>query len=198
MARRQATSEALDHEHNCDEPDGFPTSRFLQVGSGLGTSVLVVGESLAPNGWRKSGRAFYTLDGKLLPSGRNLNELLGEFGLSIEMCGFTDLVKCYVGSSERLLRECGRKCWPIFERQVVEMQFTLIILLGAKTLSILNDAVQTSFTIGELATFSIGGQDRYLLPLYHTSPINASNRSKNKAIMERWAPDLRRIFAGLL
>jgi hypothetical protein len=58
MARRRAASAPIVHEHNCEDPENFLAGKFLQHGSGLGADVLVAGESLAPGGWRKSGRAF--------------------------------------------------------------------------------------------------------------------------------------------
>ena len=184
-----------EHEHYCQEPAKFPIDKFLQGGKGRGAKVLVVGEAPARNGWRKSGRAFYTPAGRLMPSGRYLNELLAEFDLSIEMCGFTDLVKCYVGKDRRLLRECGRRCWPIFLRQVAGNDFSLIITLGAETLQILNLAAGTSLPVGELSVIRIGDKDRHLLPLFHTSPINSSNRPRNRAILQAATPAVRAILA---
>jgi uracil-DNA glycosylase family 4 len=183
------------HEHYCQEPANFPIDKFLQRGEGRGAKVLVVGEAPARNGWRKSGRAFYTPTGKLMPSGRYLNELLAELDLSIEMCGFTDLVKCYVGTDRWLLKECGRGCWPIFIRQVGDNDFSLIITLGAETLKILNRAAGTNFAVGELSVIPIGGKDRHLLPLFHTSPINSSNRPRNRAILQAVTPAVRAILA---
>ena len=68
--------------HYCDTISDFPSDKFLQLGSGAGTKILILGESPAPNSWRLSGRAFYTVEGKLLPTGRNMNELLTNYGLA--------------------------------------------------------------------------------------------------------------------
>jgi uracil-DNA glycosylase len=37
--------------------------------------ILLLGEAPANNGWRKSGKAWHDVNGKLIPSGKNLNEL---------------------------------------------------------------------------------------------------------------------------
>ena len=186
----------MDHEHFCEDPSSFPPDKFLQAGRAVGTKVLIVGEAPAPNGWRKSGRAFYSPDGKLLSSGRNLNNLLQPFGLTIETCGFTDLVKCYVGKDRRLLFECGRKCWPIFLRQLHGHEFKLVVTLGVTTLEILNTAAGVNFPIGELSTFRIADNEYALLPLYHTSPINPHNHTKNRGILQRWHDDLQGLLTG--
>ena len=83
----------MDQEHNCDSD--LKVSDFFQLGSGRGSRVLILGESLAENGWRKSGKAFYTPDGRLLPTGKRLNMLLEKLGLSLEQCCFTELAKCF-------------------------------------------------------------------------------------------------------
>jgi hypothetical protein len=94
------------HEHHCDDPEGFPLNGFLQRPcTEKGAKVLIVGEALAPNGWRKSGQACYDVNGKRLKTGENLNTLLRNFDLNVESCGFTDLAKCYVGNDARLKRE---------------------------------------------------------------------------------------------
>ena len=91
-------------EHYCEFPNEFPEHKFHQKGIGKGKYVLLVGESPAPNGWRKSGKACYSPEGKLLPTGKRLNELLTEFGLSVEICGFTELSKCFVGKYRKQLQ----------------------------------------------------------------------------------------------
>ena len=83
----------MDTEHYCINIDEFPPTKFLQIGRGKGQDILVVGEAPAPNGWRKSGRAFYTPEGKLLPTGRNLNKLLEPFEVTVEDISFTELIK---------------------------------------------------------------------------------------------------------
>ncbi len=99
---------------------------------------MIIGESPAPNGWRKSEKAFYTTEGKLLPTGRNLNKLLVKYGLSVENCGFTELVKCFVGKDRKLLSSCGEKCWSILMKQMESVDSEFLIILGLKTLELFN------------------------------------------------------------
>jgi len=169
-------------KHYCSNPENFPPDKFLQIGQGKGEKVLIVGESPASCGWRKSGKAFYTVGGKIIPSGRNLNKLLQDFDLGVETCGFTEIVKCYVAGNRNLLTECGKKCWPIFEKQISRYKFKLLIVLGLKTLEIINQQLSADLKVGTLTTILIGGKKYFILPIYHPSPINPFNFSKNKKI----------------
>ena len=75
--------------HVCEKINTFPLEKFHQLGVGKGRGILIVGESPAPNGWAISGKACYRSDGKILPTGKRLNELLGTLGTSVEESGFT-------------------------------------------------------------------------------------------------------------
>ena len=181
------------HEHCCNNVDSFPLDKFLQKGVGAGKKLLIVGESPAPNGWRKSGKACYTPDGKLLPTGKRLNELLETYGLSVETCGFTELAKCHVGKDRNLLFDCSKKCWPIFLKQVNLVKSELILLLGVKTLEIFNKVSSNSLKVGKVSKISFGN-NLLILPIYHPSPINPHGRSKNQLIFKRNKGALRKIL----
>lgn len=168
----------------CEGLEQLPKDRYLQSGTGKGSKVLIVGESPAPNGWRKSGRAFYTVGGKLLPSGRNLNKLLVGFGLSVEMCAFTELVKCFVGKDRKLLVSCGEKYWTVFLGQLDSGGYNLVILLGVKTLKIFNKLQGSALETGQLSEIAIGNRSYNILPIYHPSPINPFNHRKNQQIFK--------------
>lgn len=180
-----------DQEHYCNSVDSFPPNKFLQTGQGKGRKILILGEAPAPNGWRKSGKAFYTLGSTLLPSGKNLNKLLSEFGLSVEICGFTELVKCYVGKDRKLLSECGKRCWPIFLKQLRDRDYSLIIILGVKTLEILNEILNTSLKVGELAHARIENKKYSVLPIYHPSPAAPFSHSRNTSIFHKYHRELK-------
>lgn len=169
-------------EHYCKNVSQFPLEKFLQKGINKGKTILIVGEAPAQNGWRKSGRAFYTVDDKLLPTGRNLNKLLANHNLSVETCAFTEIVKCYVGTNRKLLNECGERCWPVFKKQLILSKYSLIILLGVKTLEIFNKNSDNKIKIGELTKTKIDGRNYMLLPIYHPSPIAPFNHKKNQEI----------------
>ncbi len=172
------------HEHYCENIDVFPSSKFLQLGSGKGKKVLIVGEAPAPNGWRKSGKAFYTIDSKLLPTGKNLNKLLESHSLTVETCSFTELVKCYVGKDRKLLKSCGEKCWPIFLKQLKSYDFEVLILLGVKTLELFNNFLNSSIPLGVIFEVNIENRNYKILPLYHPSPISPVGHRNNLKIFK--------------
>lgn len=181
-------------EHYCNSIETFPFNKFLQAGREKGAKVLILGESPASNGWRKSGRAFYTPEGKLLPSGKNLNALLSKLNLSVETCAFTELVKCYVGKDRKLLTQCGAKCWPIFLTQLASSKYSLIIILGVKTLELFNKFSGAHLTTGKLAKTKIGTKNYTLLPIYHPSPIAPFNHQRNFEIFTLNAANLKELL----
>jgi uracil-DNA glycosylase family 4 len=185
------SSTSAEH-HLCGNPRAVRVSQFLRRGVGTGRLVLVLGESPATRGWRLTGRAFYTPEGKLLPSGRYLNDMLGIVGLRIESCGFTELVKCYIGGNRTKLSACGMKCWPILVRQLMRYDFRVVIVLGVRTLEIVNQALGATLRVGQLATIDIGRKRYRILPVFHPSPRNPANHRRNLRIFKRVAPGVRR------
>ena len=141
------------HEHYCKNTDNFPIEKFFQKGVGRGQKILLVGESPAENGWRKSGKACYTPDGKLLPTGQRLNELLELFNLSVDRCGFTELSKCYIGKDRKLLKSCSEKCWPIFLKQLKTHSCKLLVILGVHTTNLFNSLSGYNLQVGKLTNF---------------------------------------------
>jgi uracil-DNA glycosylase family 4 len=184
-----------EQEHNCENIEDYPLDRFLQLGSGNGEKVLIVGESLARNGWRVSGKAFYSPEGKVLPTGRILNKLIERFDLSIESCGFTEIAKCYIGQDRNQLDECGKKCWPIFAKQIVLHDFKLVILLGKKTLEIFNKCAGTSLETGKIEKINLNKKEYRILPIFHTSPANPYGYIKNKEILDNLEKEIN-VFLG--
>ena len=181
-------------EHFCDDVDNFPTEKYLQSGVGAGKRILIVGESPAENGWRKSGKAFYTSEGKLLPTGVRLNELLIEYSLEVSTCGFTELSKCYVGANRKILSDCCKKCWPILEKQINRGDYRLVITLGVIPAQIIAEILEKEINMGEMTEILIGGKMRKLLPIYHPSPVNPFGRAKNKQIFDKYRSEIREIL----
>lgn len=179
-------------KHICDNISSFPISKFHQLGKGMGRKVLIIGESPAPNGWRVSGIACYDPKGKILPTGRRLNELLSPFGVSVETCGFTELSKCYV-SKRKELKACSEKCWPIFLRQIKGKRYRLFILLGVHTTKTFSSLIHKDLSIGELNTAIVGNRRYQVLPLYHPSPINPYGHDKNKKIFRELNTKIRSV-----
>ena len=174
---------AYNGQHVCDDISSFPLDKFFQKGTGRGKKVLIIGESPALNGWIKSGRAFYTTEGKLVPSGRNLNKLLLSLDLTVDICGFTEIVKCFLGKDRKTILNCGIKCWPIFISQLESENFKLIITLGKETIRVFDEILDFKHEIGKLSKVKINQKDYLLLPIYHPSPISPNNHNRNTEIM---------------
>lgn len=183
------------HEHFCSDPQNFPLDKFFQKGTGKGKKVLIIGESPAPNGWRKSGKAFYTPEGKFLPTGRNLNKLLIKYGLDVESCGFTELVKCFVGKDRKLLTSCGEKCWSIFVKQIVSVDPKFLIVLGVKTLELFNKLTKLNLKIGKIQKAKIEDRFYTILSIYHPSPISPIGHKRNIEIFSKLDKEISGILA---
>lgn len=170
--------------HVCNNIDEFPLDKFHQLGKGQGNRLLIVGESPAPNGWIISGKACYRSDGKILPTGKRLNELLKPFNLSVEICGFTELSKCFV-SKRSELELCSKKCWPIFLDQIDKKNYKLIILLGVQTTKIFSRLINNKLTIGEITDIILKNRHYKILPIFHPSPINTTGHPKNQILFKK-------------
>lgn len=170
--------------HICDSVESFPIDKFHQLGKGRGCKLLIVGESPAPNGWVVSGIACYRPDGKILPTGKRLNELLAPFDLSVEECGFTELVKCFV-SKRTELKSCAKKCLPILLKQLKGTEYKLIVILGVQTTKIFSDILDQELIVGEIQDVIFNRTSYAVLPIYHPSPINPRGQGLNKEIIKR-------------
>ena len=81
------TLQEIDKEiHNCnlckDMVEKFPNSKTVSIGKN--NDILILGEAPANNGWRKSGKAWYDINNKLLPSGVVLQKLLNMIDIKLE------------------------------------------------------------------------------------------------------------------
>ncbi len=186
----------IKEEHFCLDTDNFPLDKYFQTGGGLGERLLIVGESPAENGWRKSGKAFYSPEGKLLATGKRLNELLSMYDLDVSKCGFTELSKCFIGNNRKILGDCCKKCWPIFEKQVNRGDFHIIITLGVIPAQIIGDILGDVVEMGVLKKVEIGGRQIMLLPIYHPSPASPFGREKNRKIFEKYTKDIKSLILG--
>lgn len=179
-----AVTGVADIVHLCEPGDIDKAHIYLQQGSGRGTKVLIVGEAPAPRGWRVSGKAFYTPEGQFLPTGKRLNEWLLPLGLTVEICAFTELVKCYIGSRRSLLWACAKKTWPLFMDQIEETDASLLIILGKKTHETFEKCIGQHIEFGETQTIKINGREISYLAIYHPSPISPTSRTKNVEILK--------------
>ncbi len=169
--------------HVCEEIENFPLEKFHQLGTERGEKLLIVGESPAPNGWILSGKACYRPDGKILPTGKRMNELLDPLGLSVEMCGFTELSKCFV-SKRTELESCGKKCFPIFLNQIKNQNYRLLVILGVQTTKILQKIINQELPIGEISDVQLGEKCYKVLPIFHPSPVNPTGHAKNLVLFK--------------
>jgi uracil-DNA glycosylase len=179
--------------HVCRHPGAFPLDRFHQIGSGKGKKLLIVGESPAPNGWVISGKACYRPDGKILPTGKRLNQLLETFDISVEVCGFTELSKCFV-SKRAELGTCSERCWPIFLKQVASQDYALLLILGVLTTRIFSKQIGTELAIGEIVDVTLEGKTYKVLPIFHPSPVNPTGHAKNIELFSRLYDDIESIL----
>lgn len=178
------TDDNDNEDHCCDDAD-LAVDKYLQIGNGIGRGILAIAESPAANGWRKSGRAFYTPAGKLVPTGKNFLENIKQIdsGLELGDISFTEIAKCFIAGNRKKLDVCAAKTWPHFISQIQHVNPKIIILLGKNTTDIFNRLADTSLTVGKLTKISLSEQEYAVLPIYHPSPANP-RRSMNKNIIE--------------
>ncbi len=181
--------------HHCLTISTQPLTFFFQEGSTpLGKKVLILGESLAKNGWVESGKAFYTTEGKLVPTGKRLNEELPIIGLTLEECAFTEIAKCYIGKNRKQLSVCGSLCAEHFMDQLDHFNPRIIISLGVITKEILEEVLKIKLAIGEISTIKSKGKSFSILPIYHPSPANPFGHAKNMAIIEAKKSELLKVL----
>ena len=82
---------------------------------GKNNDILILGEAPANNGWRKSGKVWYDKEGKLLPSGKVMQELLDEINCELLDITFLEAVKCYP-KDRKYLSVCKMNCVDILNR----------------------------------------------------------------------------------
>jgi uracil-DNA glycosylase family 4 len=169
---------AVVEEHCCDGQK-LAIDKYLQVGTGISRQLLVIGESPASN-WRMSGRAFFTVDGKIVPTGKNLLINLKQIDdrLDLENISFTEISKCFICNNRKKLQACALKNWPHFIEQLNYIKPKLIILLGKETTAIFNLLAGSSLDIGRVQEVNLFEKFYSVFPLYHPSPLNPK-RSQN-------------------
>lgn len=166
---------------------------FYQRGKGKGKKILLVGESPSPKGWW-NGYACRNEKGNLLPSGKRLNELLESFKLSVDECGFAELCQRAV-NERKVLRSRAEKDWPEFLKRVYVSRCEILILLGAHTTEIFSELSGELLAMGKIHSVKIGKNEYRILPLYHPSPINPKNASRNRLIIFKNRKIIEKILA---
>lgn len=156
-----------------------PAGPYIQIGNSRGRDILLVAESPAPNGWRISGRAFYTEDGKLLATGKRLNDYLEKFGLTIGDVSFTELSKCFLDNRKSLEKSCDN-CFEHFQSQLKELKPKIVITLGVTPNKVFAKNYGLDPEMGQIK--EMDGFD--YLPLYHPSPVSPIGHKNNLTILD--------------
>lgn len=153
---------------------------------GTNSKLLLLGETPANNGWRKSKMLWRDPTGKLLPSGVILQKLLDIVGLDLFDLTFTEAVKCFP-CDRSSLKICQNNCHSYLLQQIELLEPELILCLGDyATRSILNQKYQKfSEVVGTVFPVTIGSLSVQVLPIYHPSPISPKSDTGNAKIFER-------------
>ena len=159
------------------------TENSVQIGK---TNFIVIGESPAKDGWIESKRAFYNTSGKLQGSGRVLEKLLNNIGLSISDIYFTECCKCIIDDRKNLER-CSKNCLPILVEQLNKLPCDVILTMGLHpTQAILNTKIKKfADYVGRERFITLGSKKYLLIPIYHTSPLNPKGYKENLPIFEK-------------
>lgn len=164
--------------HKCnlcnDMIEKFPNSKTVSIGNS--SDIVILGEAPANNGWRKSGRAWYDVNNKLLPSGVVLEKLLKEINLKIEDTYFLEAIKCFP-KDRKYLNKCSLNCKRYLLKQLDIIKPKVVLTLGdAATKSIL-DIKYNKFSEVVGNTYDVNGYK--VIPIYHPSPISPMSYKGN-------------------
>ena len=170
---------------NCSLCGQLPklTENSIQYGS---TNFIIIGESPAKDGWIISKRAFYNSSGKLQGTGRVLEKLLNNIGLSISNIYFTECCKCIIADRSKL-EKCTTNCKPILAEQLNDIPCEIILTMGVyPTQAILQTKIKKfADYVGKEFEVSIGRKNFKLIPIYHPSPLNPKGYKENIPIFDK-------------
>lgn len=154
-----------------DLVEKFTNSESISYGKN--TEIVILGEAPANNGWRKSGKAWYDVNQKIMHSGKILNSLLNIIDLELEDTTFIEAIKCFP-KDRKYLKTCNLNCKSILNKQLKLLNPSLIITLGdSATKSILKIKYNKfSDIVGIIYRVKIEGKEISVLPIYHPSPIS--------------------------
>lgn len=158
------------------------TENSIQYGT---TKFIVIGESPAKDGWIESKRALYNTAGKLQGSGRVLEKLLNNIGLSISDIYFTECCKCII-EERKNLEKCSNNCMPILIEQLNNLPCEIILTMGLHpTQAILNIKIKKfADYVGRQFDIQLGSKKYKLIPIYHPSPLNPKGYKENVPIFD--------------
>ena len=165
---------------SCDKlVDKFPNDATVFIGKD--NDIILVGETPANNGWRKSHKLWCDINGKVLPSGVVLQKLFDIIDRDIFETTFLESVKCYP-LMRKNLKTCSSNCKNIMLEQLKILNPKLIITLGEfPTKNLLNFKFDKfSDVVGNI--YEVNGYK--ILPIYHPSPISPMSYKGNVPIFE--------------
>ena len=150
------------------------------------TNFIIIGESPAKDGWIESKKAFYNISGKLQGTGRILEKLLNNIGLTIEDIYFTECCKCII-EDRNMLEKCSKNCMPILIEQLNKLPCNLILTMGLHPTQALLQTKIKKFAdyVGKVYDIALGNKQYKLIPIYHPSPLNPKGYKENVPIFEQ-------------
>jgi uracil-DNA glycosylase family 4 len=156
------------------------------IHQGKNNDLLILGEAPANNGWRKSGKCWYSDTGKITGSGKIMNKLLEPYNLTVEDITFVEAVKCFP-KSRSSLKICKSNCETILHKQIKLLNPKLIITLGDyATKSILKENYKKFGDVaGNIYKVNIENNKYEILPIYHPSPISPKSYQGNIDIIKK-------------
>lgn len=164
--------------HGCnlceDMVEKFPNSKTVSIGKN--NDIVILGEAPANNGWRKSGKAWYDINDKLLPSGVVMQKLLDILDIKLTDTYFLEAIKCYP-KDRKYLKKCSINCKYFLLKQLNVIKPKFVLALGdAATKTILDIKYKTfSEVVGKEYTFN----NITIIPIYHPSPISPKSYKGN-------------------
>lgn len=162
--------------------------KFDTVAFGKCTDLLFIGESPAKNGWCITGKVFYDINDKVLPTGKVLNKLLDIIDLNIDDITFTEACKCQIPERKNL-KEYSKNCFEFLKQQILKINPKILITLGDQpTRIVLEDVIKYknfSEVAGKEFLINIDGNKYKVLPIYHPSPISPIGYKGNVEIFEK-------------
>ena len=182
--------ESIDKEiHKCNLCDEmiekFPNSKTVSIGKN--NDIVILGEAPANNGWRKSGKAWYDVNNKLLPSGVVMQKLLDKLDIKLEDTYFLEAIKCYP-KDRKYLKICSENCKKYLVRQLNIINPKIVLSLGDSATKTLLDIKYKKFS-------DVVGKEFYLddikvIPIYHPSPISPKSYTGNIEIFNELSKNL--------
>lgn len=162
----------------------FGTNKTIHFGKNK--DILILGEAPANNGWRKSGKVWYDVDGNLLPSGKVMQKLLNEIDCDLLDITFLEAIKCYP-KDRKYLKMCKQNCMDILNRQIEILKPKIILTLGdMATKAILNIKYSKfSDVVGNCYEKEVNNTLIKIIPIYHPSPISPMSYKGNLPIFRK-------------